>query len=286
MPLRWISGPTLPFAAPTTSSSFRIRRSDSKQLSSPRKEKRSKSIDTCCLGSSPRALLDGGREQFQLLRAQTTNLSPADISRLTCLDLLASFAVVLCDQAAAYSTCSQADGRLSNRILSELSEEHSPLNFSAGAMTHEGVLRLAATLTAALKLDVKCVVLALILLKRLGHRVLAKLLTPNHWRNTVIAAFLLAAKSWYDENTGLRDAQWCLEEYGLYSSNLHRQEFVFLKLINYHVTMSIAQYTESFHLMLTTRLKPEAQRLIDMSRAAGGLAEDFGEKTLFDSIGI
>ncbi|KAL1511401.1 hypothetical protein AB1Y20_006202 [Prymnesium parvum] len=211
-------------------------------------------------------------------RASTfkVNSSWAD-STTTRVELLASFAMILCQHA---KKCVKAKPYALHTIISGFREDESlrmfdestrPVHACPNQLSPETALHFLATLTFVLDLEDVVIVLALILLERLGVERLKTLLGTNYWRNTVVAAFVIASKSWYDEALWLADVKYALETHRLYIDDLPKKETAFIKFIKYDVTMTRTVYTNFLLSMTALRLDPEAQSLIAKGMASPGL---------------
>jgi len=191
---------------------------------------------------------------------------PVPLVTPTRLELLVSLAVVLCDYEKAINS-SKLTYMPSKMLLHVFSEEQQPLNDSSSELTHQSALDFVTTLASALELDGECIVFAVVILERVSRHTLKQLMTQYYWRKTMITVFTLACKLWYDESTWLVDVKTCLERYNIFVSRLNRQEAVLLKLINFNTTMSPTTYASYVFPMLSVRLRPEAQLLVDQSNA-------------------
>ncbi|KAL1521144.1 hypothetical protein AB1Y20_022698 [Prymnesium parvum] len=195
---------------------------------------------------------------------------PVPLATPTRLDLLVSLAVILCDYGGGVKS-SRLRYTPSKMLLRVFSEEQQPVNDSSCILNYESALDFITTLASALEVDGECIVFAVVILERVGRDVLKSLMTQYYWRKTMITVFALACKLWYDESTWLVDVRTCLESYNIIVDKLHRQEAAFLKLINFNATMSPTTYASYVFPMLSVRLRPEAQLLVDQYKAKNKL---------------
>jgi len=191
---------------------------------------------------------------------------PATLAAPSRLDLLASLAVILCDYGDGVNS-SKVRYTPSKMLLHVFSEEKQPLNDSSCELNYQSALDFIATLASALELDGECIVYAVVILERVGRHALKALMTQYYWRKAMISVLALACKLWYDESTWLVDVRRSLEGYNIFVDKLHRQEAALLKLINFNTTMSPTTYASYVFPMLSVRLRPEAQLLIDQCKA-------------------
>jgi len=184
---------------------------------------------------------------------------PIHVRNQKTAQLLASCSIILCRYGAARSR--QASD-LGIREFDVFSEADHPLNEGSTVLCPETAFQLTAALVHALELDDECIVYAVIFLERLTLGPLLDLLSPYRWRNVVIIAFTLASKAWYDEATWLQDVSSGLSLYGYSVGSMSKQEYVFLKCIDYDTTVKLNTFANYWYSMLSIRSSPTAQKLI------------------------
>jgi len=129
-------------------------------------------------------------------------------------------------------------------------------------LCYESALHLVASLCYTLDADAHCIVHALVLLERLGRKALHALLVRDKWRYTVVIAFAIAAKMWYDDSTWLGDVELALKQFCYCTTRLHRKELQFLLLVHHHTFVSTDTFESYLAPMLEVAESNKARALL------------------------
>lgn len=134
------------------------------------------------------------------------------------------------------------------------------------------VQRLLCQVVSAMVLETECLIVALMLLERALFAEESCLeLTLYSWRPCVLAALVVASKTWYDEAISISDFRTVLPDFDL--GHIGKLESSFLGALEFNATVSVPMYAKYFFALQDCLGKPSQRRMSAPSSAILAVTE-------------